>query len=32
MQKFLQRIFECFDAVGLFIIVLILWTLQPHLT
>jgi len=32
MQKCEQRIFACFNAVRLFIFVLILWTLQPHLT
>jgi len=32
MQKVYQRMVARFDAVRLFIFVLILWTLQPHFT
>jgi len=32
MQKVYQRVVTPFDAVRLFILVWILWTLQPHFT
>jgi len=32
MQKIYQRTVACFDAVRLFIFVLILWTLQSYFT